>query len=129
MTEHPQAPTRADEAPPHRISRADERAGWVLLPEHAVPEHWRGRAIPMYLVPLLPEEARQVLGSRPAEPAMTPQEEAVACLVARGLTVDAIARQLGISPRSVNRRLARLRERMGVPSTVELGSALARRGF
>jgi DNA-binding CsgD family transcriptional regulator len=111
------------------MPRVDERAGWVLLPEAAVPERWRSRAIAMWLVPLLPDEAEQILEEGRAEPGMTPAEEAVACLVARGMTVDAIARQLRISPRSVNRRLASLRERIGVASTAELAAALASRGF
>jgi DNA-binding CsgD family transcriptional regulator len=60
---------------------------------------------------------------------LDPADENLARLTARGLTVSAMAGRLNLSARSVNRRLARLRERLGVASTAELAVELARRGF
>lgn len=103
--------------------------GWLLLDPRAVPKRWRERAIPVALVPLLPREAEQVLGGQEALPELDPQDERLARLAARGLSVPVIAAEVGISPRSVQRRLAELRRRLGVGSKVELVRALSKRGF
>ncbi len=102
---------------------------FLLLPRDAVPEEWRERAAAMCLVPLLPDEAAELLRNGTTGPRMSPEEIAVARLAAQGLTVEAIAHRLELSVRSVHRRLARLRQRLGVGSTAELAAALARRGF
>ena len=102
---------------------------WLFVRPDAVPAQWRDRAVSMSLVPLLPSEASALLQGRAIAPDVDPVVEAVAGLVARGLTVRAIARQLDISSRSVDRYLARLRERFDVGSTAELTAELARRGF
>ncbi len=100
---------------------------WVFIAGE-VPSRWLDRARPGSLVALLPEEADALLGHDDTE-TIDDHDRELAHLLARGLTVPAIARQLGVSPRSVDRRLASLRERLGVGSTPELALALARRGF
>lgn len=105
------------------------RDGWLLLPEDAVPERWKARAIKFCLVPLLPREAEGVLAGEPAVPELRPEDEPLLGLVARGLATTEIAVELGISPRTVERRLAALRRRLGVGSTADLARLLARRGF
>ena len=50
-------------------------------------------------------------------------------LVARGSSTEQIARTLNLSRRTVERHLARLRERYHQPTTAALSSFLARRGF
>ena len=122
-------PVPSARTPSVEDARLDPARGWVILPDEAVPARWRGRAIAMSLVPLLPEEARQVLAGGQTIPSVSEKEEAVARLAARGLTVDAIARQLDVSVRTVNRRLAKLRQLLGVSSTAQLAAELARRGF
>ncbi len=103
--------------------------GWVLLPPDQVPDVWRTRAREMSLVALLPEESRGLLaGERPLVP-VDPDEEQLLRLVTRGASANSIARELGITPRTVQRRLARLRERFEVGSTAELAVVLARRGL
>jgi DNA-binding CsgD family transcriptional regulator len=77
----------------------------------------------------LPAEITQLLDGTAAVPELEPLDESVARLTARGLTVTAMARELNISTRSVDRHLARLRERFGVVSTTELAVELAKRGF
>ena len=104
--------------------------GWLFLRPSAVPERWRGRAILMSFIPLLPEEAAALTaGSSAAEVSQHNGGEELLKLVARGLSARVIARQLGISPRSVHRRTARLRDSIGVGSTAELAAELSRRGF
>lgn len=84
----------------------------------------------MSFVPLLPEEAAALTAGDDAQQApQQPGGEEFLKLVARGLSARVIARQLGISPRSVHRRTARLRDSLGVGSTAELAAELSRRGF
>lgn len=103
--------------------------GWCVFPPEAVPEQFRSRAVSVSLVPLLPGEAKQVLEGRDVTPDLGPEEEAIARLAAQGLTIRTIARQVGMSHRGVQYRLASLRDRFGVGSTAELRALLARRGF
>ena len=103
--------------------------GWILVAPSALPERWRDRATPMFLVPLLPDEARDVLAGEPAGSELHGEDLALAKLVARGVPVDDVARQLHLTSRTVYRRLARLRRMVGVSTTGELVAELARRGF
>lgn len=103
--------------------------GWLLLHPDAVPEHWRARAVPMMLVPLLPSEADRVLAGEAALPALTTEEHELLRLAAKGATADEIARQVHLAPRTVQRRLARYRSELGVTSHGELRAALAKLGF
>lgn len=103
--------------------------GWFFLRPDAVPHQWRNRAVPVLLVPLLPGEAGQLLGGGESLPEIDPEQQRLVGLVARGLSTAAIAHELGITRRSVERRLASLRERLGVRSTAELAALLSRQGF
>ncbi len=103
--------------------------GWILVAPGALPDRWRDRATPMFLVPLLPDEARDVLAGEAAGSELHGEDLALARLVARGVPVDDCARQLHLTSRTVYRRLARLRRLVGVDTTNELVAELARRGF
>lgn len=59
---------------------------------------------------------------------LSPLEEELVAFVAEGLSTKAIASHLGLTPRTVERRLARLRDRLGLSSTAELTALLARMG-
>lgn len=109
---------------PHSEGRA-----WLLMPPAAVPERWRDRVVNVSLIGLLPEETAQILAGDRAEPALEGRDVELARLLVQGLTIEAIARAMGMSVRGVQRRLTRLRERIGVESTGELRGLLARWGF
>lgn len=83
----------------------------------------------MFLVPLLPGEASDVLSGDPATSELHGEDLALAKLIARGIPVESCARELHLTSRTVYRRLARLRRLVGVGSTSELVAELARRGF
>jgi len=103
--------------------------GWVLLPQEAVPERWRSRMVPLALVPLLPEEVSSVLGGEALVPSLDGTDQRIAALAAAGRSLTAIALEVGLSARSVQSRLARLRRRVGVQTTAELRATLASQGF
>ena len=102
---------------------------WVLVPQDALPERWAHRALPLSLVRLLPGEAEQLLVNGSTAPAMSTEEEDLARLVASGKGAPEIATQLHMTPRSVYRRLARLRKRFGARTSTELAAILAKNGF
>jgi DNA-binding CsgD family transcriptional regulator len=83
----------------------------------------------MFLVPLLPGEANDVLSGEPAGSELHGEDLELARLVARGIPVDDCARRLHLTSRTVYRRLARLRRLLDVTTTSELVAELARRGF
>ena len=93
-----------------------------------VPERGRDRARSASFIPLLPEEAESVMATGAAAPADA-EGDALLRLAARGLPAPSIARQSGVSIRTVHRRLARLREQLEVDTTAELAAELSRRGF
>lgn len=101
--------------------------GWVFFHPDALPERWNGRASPVFFVPLLPDEVPFLFGGNGG--GSDDSDDALLRLAARGVSASAIADELGISPRSAQRRLSRLRERCGVESKAELVAYLARRGF
>lgn len=107
----------------------EEPQGWLLLSLGAVPERWRHRAVELALIPLLPEEASRTLAGVATHPAIDPEDASLARLLARGLTIEAIAREMDMSVRGVQHRLARLRERLGLQTTAELRALFARSGF
>lgn len=111
----------------------EEREGdyraWLFVAAGAVPPEWQDRAIEVALVPLLPQEAAAILTDRTTAPTIEEGDMPLVRLVARGKSGTEIARHLGMSPRSVYRRLARLRGLFNVDSSAELASELARRGF
>jgi DNA-binding NarL/FixJ family response regulator len=106
-------------------------AAWIVVRGSAgdVPEPWASRCIEMVMVPLMPGETKSLLARERAEPELQAEDLPLAQLVARGVPARRIASELAISSRSVERRLQRLRHRLGVSSTAELAVLLARRGF
>ncbi len=101
----------------------------MLVPEDALPERWAHRALPLSLVRLLPEESERLLVSGTTSPAMSLEEEDLARLIAAGMGAPDIARRLHMTPRSVYRRLARMRKRFGARNSTELAAILAKQGF
>ena len=85
--------------------------------------------MPVVMIPLTSDESDQLLGHEPIQADELGQDVDLMRLVARGLSAEVIASRLGLAPRSVYRRLARLREAFGAESTAELATELARRGF
>ena len=103
-------------------------AGWLILDDTSAPARWAGRHRSVVLVPLLPDEVSDLLEKGSATPTLTPAEEDLTALVAEGSSTKAIASQLGLTTRTVERRLAKLRDHFGVRSTGELTALLARMG-
>lgn len=106
-----------------------DHEAWLVVRGAAAPEPWRSRGRPMTLVPLLPGEAARLLAGRPAQRELTEEDEQLATLSARGLTASQMARELDLSLRATQYRLARMRRRLDVGSTAELAALLSRRGF
>jgi DNA-binding NarL/FixJ family response regulator len=102
--------------------------GWLLVDPAVLPQAWQDRAIPMALVPLLPEELADHLSPTHRTP-LSRQEASLLELVVRGLSKQRMARELNISLRTLDRRLRALREHFAVHSLTELAAAGARRGF
>jgi DNA-binding CsgD family transcriptional regulator len=102
---------------------------YLFLDPDSVPERWADRVIPMAMVPLTQPESDQVLSDEPVKPDPLTGDSDLMRLVARGVSAEVIARRLGLAPRSVYRRLARLRDEFGVASTAELATELAGHGF
>jgi DNA-binding CsgD family transcriptional regulator len=102
---------------------------WLLIPDDALPERWESRAMRLSLVRLLPKEAEQFLEGGVTSPAMSDEEEGLARLVASGMGAPDIATTLHMTPRSVYRRLARMRKRFGARNSTELAAMLAKQGF
>jgi DNA-binding CsgD family transcriptional regulator len=57
------------------------------------------------------------------------QARRLLALLAAGLTDESIARELGVSERTVGRRIARLQERLGAASRFQLGLQASRQGW
>lgn len=67
-----------------------------------------------------------VVARRPAPARLTPREREILALVARGLAGKQVARQLGISPKTVERHKTRIFAKLGVPNqTAAVSVALA----
>ena len=107
----------------------EEVTGWVILSPTAVPDAWQSRTVPMVLVPLTRAEAKGLLSDAPVQQDLAPADLPLIHLVARGYSAAEISRELGVALRTVNRHVARLRDRFGVATIQELASELARRGF
>ena len=71
--------------------------------------------------PLAPKAARTLIGSRNAAPShhLTDREREVLQLVARGLPNKLIARELGISEKTVKAHLTTVFQRIGVTDRVQ----------
>lgn len=105
---------------------------WLFVPVATVPAGWLDRAVPMALIPLLPDELTEALPQSAGQEPPLPKEVQRANLirlVARGLTKQEIARLVAVSPRTLDRRLRELRDELGTKTLTELAAFLARRGF
>jgi len=80
---------------------------------------------------LLSDRATPLKASRPAEPGdrLTPGQQKVLELMARGLHDDAIAHQAGISTTTVRRHITAIMNRLGISSRLAAGAAAQRRGW
>jgi DNA-binding CsgD family transcriptional regulator len=113
------------------MSAADRPGGtraWLFLEGDAtsdLPDAWRERSRPATLIPLLPGEARDVLAEGRAEPALDPADESLVALAGQGLSTGEIARRLQTPQRSVQRRLARVRRKLGFTSNEQLATFAA----
>lgn len=105
----------------------DVGQGWLLVQPRSVPEAWLERAIPMALIPLSTEEASEVLGRISPANDVDPADDTIIDLLIQGLTTAAISNRLAVSERSVQRRLASLRERLGAKSNAQLVAMLSER--
>lgn len=116
--------------PSHGFAKqANDHTCWVLMDPSSLPSRWRERAVPMLVVPLLPEEAQELLDGERVLPEVMASDELLLRLIARGTSTRTISLKLGLSVRTVHRRLAQLRERYGVRSTAQLVALLSRQGF
>ena len=100
----------------------------MLLDPDAVPASWRHRAVPVSLV-LLSARDVHALGEAAPRPTLDAGESQLAGLLVAGASAGRMARVLGVSQRTVYRRLADLRRRMGVSSTKQLTRELAAAGM
>jgi DNA-binding CsgD family transcriptional regulator len=101
--------------------------GFLFLDPAQVPEEWQARATLSACVRLLPDEVAAIVGR--ADGIQGPDDAEFLSLVASGLSAESIARRVHSAPRSVYRRLARLRGHFGVETTTELVAELSRRGY
>ena len=102
---------------------------WILMAPDLVPERWAGRVRQLAALPLLPEEVDAFLDKGRASPALSAEDEEIARHVASGCSPREIADSLHLAERTVYRRLARLRKRVGATTAEELAAKLARYGF
>lgn len=108
-------------------SFGESHHGWFFFHPDAVPPRWKERGRPAVFVPLLPDEVAELVeGGFAGGP---DADERLMVLIAQGVSTDDIARSLGLSSRSVQRRIARLRRHHGATSKEDLGRRLARLGF
>ncbi len=107
----------------------DLRGGWFLIAPHALPNEWRDRAIPVYMIRLGTDEVHPFVPPASDAGTLDPEERAVARLTARGASPREIAATLHLSRRSVFRRLARLRNLHGAATNAELATKLAKAGL
>ena len=104
------------------LSALDAGAIGYLLKDAEPEELIRGvRAAAHGESPLAPKAARELLGSRGAGPAsqLTDREREVLRLVTRGLPNKLIARELGISEKTVKAHLTTVFQRIGVSDRVQ----------
>jgi DNA-binding NarL/FixJ family response regulator len=104
------------------LSALDAGAIGYLLKDAEPDELIRGvRAAAQGDSPLAPKAARTLIGSRNAAPShpLTDREREVLGLVARGLPNKLIARELGISEKTVKAHLTTVFQRIGVTDRVQ----------
>jgi len=111
-------------------SRSESTLGaWLLLDPSVVPPRWQSRIQLVALVPLLAEEAERFVGTGHVTAALEGSDEALAHGLVNGKTTKEMARTLGVSTRSVQRRVAEMTRRFGVRNRAQLVRALTRGGF
>lgn len=105
----------------------------VLLDPDLLPEAWSDRISPLAVVPLMPQEVARLLdhagGEAGSEDRFSTDDRRLAEALVAGKAVPVIARAMCVTPRSVQRRIARLRNQLSVSSTEELVATLVRMGF
>ena len=107
--------------------RLDQQGGWFLIAPHALPEEWRDRAVPVYMIRLDSDDVGGfALHLDDLHTKLAPEEKEIARLLSQGVPPREIAMTLHLSRRSVFRRLARLRQLMGAKSNGELATKLAK---
>ncbi|MDQ3955328.1 MAG: hypothetical protein M3285_07255 [Actinomycetota bacterium] len=104
-----------------------EHDRWFLIAPHALPEDWRDRAVPVYMVKLNSEDVKAFVPREISlQERLDPEEKSIARLLAQGVQPSEIANTLHLSRRSVFRRLARLRQLTGAKTNAELATKLAK---
>jgi hypothetical protein len=113
---------------PSDVEEGTETA-WLLMHPSRIPASAHARVIPMVMVRLPAGDAAALL-EEPEQPDAPPVDAntKLLILVARGIPKSRMATELGISPRTLDRRLRVLRERHGARTLPELTSILARSG-
>ena len=107
--------------------RLDQQGGWFLIAPHALPEEWRDRAVPVYMIRLDSDDVDGfALHLDDLHKQLAPEEKEIARLLSQGVPPREIALTLHLSRRSVFRRLARLRQLMGAKTNGELATKLAK---
>lgn len=102
---------------------------WLLVDEDDIPANWSHRSMQITVLRLSSGEAKRLLSGDHARPTVASEDEELAHLIARGLGVSEIAKQLHLTTRSIYRRLARLRVAFGVATVGELAATLSRLGY
>jgi DNA-binding NarL/FixJ family response regulator len=102
---------------------------WLLVEPASVPPALRARARTMAVVPLLAVEAQCVLDVASPWAQLSAEDGALAAALVRGQASKVIAHELGVTRRTVERRIGRLRERLGVDSNEALCARLSQLGF
>lgn len=97
----------------------DPNVTWVLVDHDAVPARWADRARNVAVIPLLADESADLLNGEPVS-RMDDTDERLLRLIGRGLSSKAIAARLRISERTVDRRVARLKNELGARSRFDL---------
>lgn len=111
-------------------------AGWVVVAEdrfdERVPEEIG--AVQRLLAGLdahvrVLAQAHRTLASGADAPHLTPRERVVLVLLAKGCTAEAMARRLGISPRTVHKHLEHLYRKLGASDRLSAVLAAQQRGL
>jgi hypothetical protein len=105
-------------------------AAWLVVSADEVPVGWRDRVLTVALLPLpaggMSDEPER---RRPTADGVSGRLQETARLLLSGHTRQSIARHTGVSMRTVERDVARLRESSGASSLTELAATLALRSF
>jgi DNA-binding NarL/FixJ family response regulator len=106
-----------------------ETTAWIVLAGPDAPPQWQDRAVPAVLIPLLPSEFAQFKAGRRVEPRLSSTDERIASLLAAGASQSRIAQVVGLSLRTVQRRVGFLKRSFGVQTAQQLAHRLAAIGF